>query len=96
MEAKTLGLSGRGTHIHSTRPVGAIRQLTSQSERNAYSAMGGNGLATRGSATCGPISTTGAWPSPLTAVTMDRPRSPGRALRAIFCLYRELIPLSAA
>src|SRR2546430_1252657 len=42
MAAKTLGLSGRGRHIHSTRPLGAIRQLTSQSERNAYSAIGGD------------------------------------------------------
>ena len=32
---KTLGESGRGTHIHSTAPDGAIRQLDSQSERNA-------------------------------------------------------------
>src|SRR5262252_4585124 len=45
--ANTLGLSGRGRHIHSTRPVGAMRQLTSQSDRNAYSAIGGNGLAIR-------------------------------------------------
>src|SRR5258708_38905002 len=45
MAAKTLGLSGRGRHIHSTRPLGAMRALTSQSERNAYSAIGGNALA---------------------------------------------------
>ena len=32
---KTLGESGRGRHIHSTAPLGATRQLTSQSERNA-------------------------------------------------------------
>jgi hypothetical protein len=44
MEANTLGLSGRGRHIHSTRPEGAIRQLASQSERKAYSAIGGNEL----------------------------------------------------
>src|SRR5215831_19915809 len=43
--ANTLGLSGRGRHIHSTRPLGATRQFASQSERNAYSAMGGNELA---------------------------------------------------
>src|SRR4029077_9661195 len=41
---KTLGESGRGTHIHSTAPLGATRQLDSQSDRNAYSAIGGNGL----------------------------------------------------
>src|ERR1700716_1145132 len=45
IEAKTLGLSGRGRHIHSTRPLGAISAFTSQSERKAYSAMGGNELA---------------------------------------------------
>jgi len=31
----TLGESGRGMHIHSTAPDGAIRQLVSQSDRNA-------------------------------------------------------------
>src|SRR6478735_5827133 len=36
---KMLGESGRGTHIHSTAPDGAIRQFDSQSERNAYSPM---------------------------------------------------------
>ncbi|SHU19163.1 Uncharacterised protein [Mycobacteroides abscessus subsp. abscessus] len=30
-----LGESGRGTHIHSTDPLEAIRQVFSQSERNA-------------------------------------------------------------
>jgi hypothetical protein len=65
MAANTLGLSGRGKHIHSTRPLGATRQLTSQSERNAYSAMGGNGLLTRGSGT-GPMSVLNAATSPLT------------------------------
>ena len=64
MAAKTLGLSGLGRHIHSTRPLGATKQLTSQSERKAYPAMGGNELETRGSATCGPISVTVVWPSP--------------------------------
>ena len=32
---KTLGESGRGRHIHSTHPSGAIKALTSQSDRNA-------------------------------------------------------------
>jgi hypothetical protein len=41
---KTLGESGRGRHSHSIDPSGAIRQLFSQSERKAYSAMGGNSL----------------------------------------------------
>src|SRR3982075_297469 len=45
MAAKTLGLSGRGRHIHSTLPLGAISALISQSDRKAYSAMGGNALA---------------------------------------------------
>ncbi|CAO5234098.1 hypothetical protein FAGKG844_190083 [Frankia sp. AgKG'84/4] len=43
-EPKTLGASGRGTHIHSTLPLGATRHDVSQSERNPYSAMGGKGL----------------------------------------------------
>ena len=44
MAPNTLGLSGRGRHIHSTLPLGATRALDSRSERNAYSAMGGKGL----------------------------------------------------
>ena len=40
-----LGESGRGRHIHSTQPSGAISVLTSQSDRKAYSAIGGNMLA---------------------------------------------------
>jgi hypothetical protein len=44
MQPNTLGLSGRGRHIHSTFPDGATRAFTSQSERNAYWAIGGNGL----------------------------------------------------
>jgi hypothetical protein len=35
MALKTEGESGRGTHIHSTAPLGAIRQVLSQSERKA-------------------------------------------------------------
>ena len=45
MAAKTLGPSGRGRHIHSTLPLGETSALTSQSERKAYSAMGGKGLS---------------------------------------------------
>ena len=41
---KTLGLSMRGTHIHSTLPLGATSAHDSQSERKAYCAIGGNGL----------------------------------------------------
>ena len=44
MAPNTLGLSGRGRHIHSTLPLGATRATDSRSERNAYSAMGGKGL----------------------------------------------------
>jgi hypothetical protein len=39
-----LGLSIRGTHIHSTLPLGATRAQTSQSEMNPYSAIGGKEL----------------------------------------------------
>ena len=41
---KTLGESGRGRQSHSTDPSGAMRQLSSQSERKAYSAIGGKSL----------------------------------------------------
>src|SRR3712207_1367944 len=40
---KTLGPSKRGRHIHSTAPLGATSAHVSQSERNAYSAIGGKG-----------------------------------------------------
>jgi hypothetical protein len=40
-----LGLSMRGTHIHSTFPFGAINAQTSVSEMNPYSSISGNGLA---------------------------------------------------
>jgi hypothetical protein len=39
-----LGPSIRGKHIHSTLPLGATSTHTSQSDRNPYSAIGGNGL----------------------------------------------------
>src|SRR5215475_15396611 len=42
--ANTLGESGRGRHSHSTAPFGATRQLCSQFDKSAYSAMGGNVL----------------------------------------------------
>ena len=35
MALNTDGESGRGMHIHSTAPLGAIRQVFSQSERKA-------------------------------------------------------------
>src|SRR3954467_1520919 len=41
---KTLGPSMRGRHIHSTAPLGATSAVVSQSDRNAYSAIGGKGL----------------------------------------------------
>src|SRR3954467_6340136 len=43
MAPKTLGPSKRGRHIHSTAPLGATSAHVSQSERNAYSAIGGEG-----------------------------------------------------
>src|SRR6059036_917796 len=39
----TLGPSKRGRHIHSTAPLGATSAHVSQSERNAYSAIGETG-----------------------------------------------------
>src|SRR5436190_21562834 len=39
----TLGPSKRGRHIHSTAPDGATSAHVSQSLRNAYSAISGNG-----------------------------------------------------
>src|ERR1700729_1407269 len=44
MAPKMLGESTRGRHIHSTAPEGATSATVSQSDRNAYSAMGGNAL----------------------------------------------------
>src|SRR4051794_16864353 len=41
--AKMLGESKRGTHSQSTEPSGATRAPVWQSDRKAYSAMGGNG-----------------------------------------------------
>src|SRR5450755_522844 len=40
----TLGESTRGRHIHSIAPLGATSATASQSDRNAYSAIGGNEL----------------------------------------------------
>src|SRR5216683_8239022 len=40
---KTLGESILGRQSHSTFPLGATRAVVSQSERNPYSPMGGNG-----------------------------------------------------
>src|SRR3954452_12785080 len=42
-DPKTLGESKRGTHSQSIAPSGAIRAPVWQFERNAYSAIGGNG-----------------------------------------------------
>src|SRR4029077_14714755 len=39
----TLGESGRGAHSHSTDPLEEIRQAFSQSGRNSYAAIGGEG-----------------------------------------------------
>ena len=39
-----LAESGRGTHSHSTCPLGATRAFVSQSERKAYEPMSGNTL----------------------------------------------------
>ena len=52
MAANTEGASGRGGQNHSTLPEGATRALTSQSDKNAYSAMGGNGLPEGSSDLC--------------------------------------------
>jgi len=41
IEPKTLGESMRGRHSHSTFPLGATSAVVSQSDRNAYSAIGG-------------------------------------------------------
>ncbi len=49
-----LGESTRGTHIHSTLPLGAISAVTSQSERKPWSAIGGNGEVPYRSVMSGP------------------------------------------
>src|ERR1700687_1267502 len=82
MAANTLGLSGRGIHIHSTRPLGAMSALTSQSDRKAYSAMGETALAIWARACAGAPPGAG-WPSPLAVGLNASPRS---AFVAIFLL----------
>src|SRR4051812_10249688 len=44
---RTLGESNCGRHSHSTFPLGATRAATSQSDRNAYSAIGGERLRSK-------------------------------------------------
>src|SRR5258708_6501655 len=90
MAANTLGLSGRGRHIHSTRPLGAMRALTSQSDRKAYSAMGGKALA------MWPIEGAGAPAGPaglppLTAGSTAFPRSSMRAFLATFLVRLQRV-----
>ena len=53
IEPNTLGESIRGRHIHSTFPLGAIRAVVSQSDRKAYSPIGGNGESS-GATSTGP------------------------------------------
>src|SRR5258708_5041224 len=92
--ANTLGLWGRGRHIHSPRPLGAMRALTSQSERKAYSAMGGKALAMwpieGATASAGAVRL-----PPLTAGSTAFPRSSMRAFLATFLvrLLRAHAPL---
>src|SRR6202158_1117469 len=82
MAANTLGVSGGGIHTHSTRPLGAMSALTSQSDRKAYSAMGGNELAIWAMAGAGAPSGAG-WPRPVAFCSSASPRS---AFVAIFLL----------
>src|SRR6266581_1258393 len=88
MAAKTLGASGLGRHIHSTRPLGAISALTSQSERNANSAIGGNALASGVKNGAGATSRLGC-PSPFTTGLIAGPRSSTPALRSVYLLLWE-------
>ncbi len=44
IDPNTLSESIRGRHIHSMLPLGATSAVVSQSDRKAYSAIGGNGL----------------------------------------------------
>ena len=72
MDANTPRPSGRGEHSHSTLPLGATRALVSQSDRNAYSAMGGNGLgpsaASGSNGSCRPTDSSSPSPSPVAGV----------------------------
>jgi hypothetical protein len=88
MAAKTLGASGLGRHIHSTRPLGAMSALTSQSERKANSAIGGKALASGVKNGAGAISAL-VCPSPLTAGLIAGPRSSTPALRSVYVLLFE-------
>jgi len=60
---KTLGASKLGTHSQSIAPSGATSALVWQSDRNAYSAMGGNGEGA--AALCG-----AGWSFGVTALAM--------------------------
>src|SRR2546423_15712481 len=53
MAPKTDGPSKRGRHIHSTAPDGATSAHVSQSLRNAYSAIGGDGENNQGAGSRG-------------------------------------------
>ncbi len=65
MAPKMLGESTRGRHIHSIAPDGATSATVSQSDRKAYSAMGGNALApVRGSYSRSRMGSAGAGAGP--------------------------------
>src|SRR4029453_12570026 len=81
MEANTLPPAGRGEHSHSTLPLGATRALVSQSDRNAYSAMGGNGLGPSA-----PSGSNGVWRPTATA-------SPAAAVAAPVALLLAIVPM---
>src|SRR3989441_5532559 len=88
MAANTLGASGRGRHIHSTRPLGAIRQLTSQSDRNPKSAMGGKALDSGEKVGAAAASRLGC-PSPFTAGLTAGPMSSTPVFRSVDLLLQK-------
>src|SRR2546421_11856954 len=77
MAPKTLGPSKRGRHIHSTAPLGATSAHVSQSERNAYSAIGGDG-GTSGMSDSNDLARLG----PRDPLRVGGPRGPVRAVAA--------------
>ena len=70
-----LGASNCGAHSQSIAPSGAIRAPVWQSERNAYSAIGGNGdtVAVGRFIGCGRVAVAGA------VVTVETPVTPTTA-----------------
>src|SRR4051794_41891431 len=80
---KTLGESNDGTHSQSIAPSGATSAPVWQSDRNAYSAIGGEGEGGAALLSCCSSLPTGTytqwpWGGPVAALTLPPPRGGGQ------------------